>query len=187
VARLALTAFISVLVLACGGGASPTLAPATPAPATPVQSLAANGTPAAGELPTGDQLCSLLTPDDWATAGLTRPGLPQVNSDGPGSAYCSFSAGSGAQGGLEFDAFVDATSADAQATTETATGEAGATQEIALPGVDEAFMDSEATPSVLVARKGRLTLVISVPPSDSSQAQLATLAALVVSRSASVQ
>jgi len=112
---------------------------------------------------------------------------PQVNSDGPGSAYCTFTATSGAQGGLEFDAFVDASESDAQGTFETASGDAGATEEVALPVADQAAMDSSDSPGVLVVRKGNLTFVISVPPSDASQAQLATLAALVLTRATSLE
>jgi hypothetical protein len=145
------------------------------------------GTPAAGVLPSGDQLCALLTAADLTAAGVTGATQPTVTSDGPGSAYCSFTAASGGQGGIEFDAFVDATASDAAATTETAAGDAGAGEEIALPGVDQAFLDSQDTPGVLVARKGRLTIVIGVPPSDTSQAALATLAALVIGRSADFQ
>jgi hypothetical protein len=36
-------------------------------------------------------------------------------------------------------------------------------------------------------RKGKLTFVIALPASDSSQAQIATLAALVLSRTTSLQ
>jgi len=129
----------------------------------------------------------LLTPNDWTAAGLTGAGQPTVNSDGPGSAYCSYTASSGAEGGLELDAFVDANDSDAQATFDTAAGEAGATEEIALPGADQAFMDSQDSPGVLVVRKGNLTFVIGLPPSDNSQAQAATLAALVLSRAANLE
>jgi len=128
-----------------------------------------------------------LTADDWTQAGLSGAGQPTVNSDGAGSAYCSYTATSGAQGGLELDAFVDASESDAKGTCQTAAGDSGASEEVALPTADQAQMDSQDSPSVLVVRKGNLTFVIGLPASDNSQAQAATLAALVLSRATNLE
>jgi hypothetical protein len=172
---------IALLVAACGGGGA-TSAP-TRAPATAVTQPSSNASAGGGGLPTGEQLCALLTANDFATLNLTADDQPTVNSDEPGTAYCSYKGGtSGAQGGLELDAFANASDSDAQATYETASDEAGASSEVALPGADQAAWDSEDQPSVIVVRKGALTFVISVPPSDASATQLSTLASVVLLR-----
>ncbi len=186
-ARNGLVLTIALLAAACGGGGAttaPTRAPVpTSAPQTAVTQPSSNASPAAGGLPTGEQLCSLLTGNDFATVNLTADDQPAVASDEPGTAYCSYKGGtSGAQGGLELDAFVGASDSDAQATYETASEEAGATTDVALPGADEAAWTSDDQPAAIVVRKGGFTFVISVPPSDGSATQLSTLASVVLLR-----
>jgi hypothetical protein len=181
---------IALLVAACGGGGATTLpvgtvVHGTRAPATAVTQPTSNATTAAGGLPTGDQLCTLLTGNDFATVNLTADDQPTVNSDGPGNAYCTYKGGtSGANGGLELDAFVDASDSDAQGTFDTASGDTGASTELALPGADQAVWDSENQPNVIVVRKGAFTFVLSVPPSHGSATQLSTLASVVLQRAA---
>jgi hypothetical protein len=175
---------IALLAAACGGGGA-TSAP-TRVPATAVTQPSTNASPAAGGLPTGEQLCALLTANDFATVNLTADDQPEVNSDAPGNAYCTYKGGvSGGEGGLELDAFVDASDSDAQGTFDTASGDTGASTELALPGADQAVWDSEDQPNVIVVRKGAFTFVIGVPPSDGSATQLSTLASVVLQRAAS--
>ena len=110
---------------------------------------------------------------------------PTINSDGPGSAYCTWTDLSGAQGGLEFDAFVDATPSDAEDTYNTAAALMSAGQPLDLPGADSALINPNinGTHGALLARSGRFTYSISVPASAGSQVQLVTLGGLVLSRS----
>jgi hypothetical protein len=144
-----------------------------------------NASSAAGGLPSGEQLCALLTANDFATVNLTADDQPEFNTDGPGNAYCTYKGGvSGAEGGLELDAFVDASESDARSTFETASGDTGASTELALPGADQAAWDSEDQPNVIVVRNGAFTFVLAVPPSDGSATQLSRLASVVLQRAA---
>jgi hypothetical protein len=135
--------------------------------------------------PSGAELCSLLTANDWAAVQLSQAmAQPTINSDGPGTAYCTWTDLLGAQGGLEFDAFVDDTASTAQDTYNTAAAVISGGQPLDLPGVDSALINPNinGTYGAVLARDGRFTYTISLPASAGSQVQLETLAGLVLAR-----
>jgi hypothetical protein len=135
-------------------------------------------------MPSGNQLCSLLSALDWSQFQLAPTDQPTINSDEPGSAYCTWSSKAGAQGGLEFDAFVSDTAADSEDAFNTAASELPGGQPVDLPGVDAALINPNVngTYGAIVVRDGRLTYTISLPASSGSQVQLESLAGLVLAR-----
>ena len=180
-----------VLAAACSGGSAttprPTVAPlpSVVVPSLAVPSPAASSQPAgSGGLPSATDLCSLLTPIDWSTYQLTATQQPKVSSDEPGSAYCTWSDKSGAQGGLELDVFVSDTAADAEDTYKTVADELPGAQPVDLPGVDAALINPnvDGMYGAILVRNGRLTYTIALPASAGSQVQLESLAGLVLSR-----
>ena len=129
VLRLA-AVLLPLALIACGGKA------ASPTPAlTPVPS----GLLSPGVVPTSDQLCQLLTVDNWNAAGLTGAVAPTIDDDGPGtgSAYCTYSAKSGGTGGLELDVFVDQAVDGAQANFATIAQSLPPSGEPNISGIDE--------------------------------------------------
>jgi len=192
--RVTLLMSALALVGACSGHAStqrPTLAalPSIAVPSVAIRSIAPISVappsqPAgSGGLPSADELCSLLTSVDWSTFQLQAKAQPTVNTDGPGSAYCTWTDASGAQGGLELDAFVDPTPSVAEDTYTTAADVLGG-QPVDLPGVDSALINPNinGTYGAILARAGRFTYSVSLPASAGSQVQLESLAGLVLSR-----
>ncbi len=178
------------LAVACSNAATSTPRPTIPAlPSIPVAvpSIALPSLPArpvgSSDAPSAQQLCGLLTANDWTTFQLPAKAQPTINSDGPGSAYCTWTDLSGAQGGLELDAFVDPTPSIAEDTYTTA-AEIMSGQPVDLPGVDSALINPNinGTYGALLARAGRFTYSVSLPASAGSQVQLESLAALVLSR-----
>jgi hypothetical protein len=131
----------------------------------------------------------LLTAADWSQFGYVTAAQPTINSDGPGSAYCVYAGTSGASGGLELDAFVAETDADAEETFNTIIGEGQPSDEVALPGADQAVIQAapDGDYGAIVVRNGRLTFTISLPTSEETETQLTTLAAAVLSRSSAFQ
>ena len=116
-------------------------------------------------------------------------GQPTSFADGPGSAYCVYAGESGATGGIEFDAFLDDSVTDAEATFETSVDEAGPmadAEPVTLPGADEAVIDTDidGTFSSIVVRAGRFTFVIALPTGDDAELELTTLAGIVLARTA---
>ena len=177
------TLFVVVLFLtaACSsGGAVATVGPGVPS--QPVNSNAPE--PAPGGMPNGEQICGLLTADDWGEFGYVTAATPTVNSDGPGSAYCTYAGQSGATGGLELDAFVDGTAQDAQITFETMTGEGPPMTPVDLAGADAALISTGGDYATIAVRTGRFTFAISLPANDEAELQLKTLASTVISRTA---
>lgn len=181
-------ALVALAALACGGGPVATSPRATtPAsvgvPATPAPVASAPQASPGGALPSGDELCALLGSADWSALNLAAA-QPSVESDGPGTAYCTYSDDSGGSGGLELDAFVDTSVSDAESTFETITGGMPGGTPIPLTGADEVLInpDVDGTFGAIVVRSGRFTYTISLPAGDQSQAQLLALAASVLSR-----
>ena len=180
---LALAAFVA----ACGGGSPASVRPSPASvPSISLPSLAVPSQPAgSGSQPSAAQLCGLLTASDWASVQLTQASSqPTINSDAPGNAYCTYTATSGASGGLELDAFVDNTSSDAEGTYNTILSETPGGQPAVLPGTDAALINPnvDGKYGAIVVRNGRFTYTISLPTSAGAQTQLETLAALVLTR-----
>ena len=181
-AALRLSALVLPLVLAaCGGAplASPSVAP-----------TGGGGLFSPGVIPTAEQLCQLLTPADWAAAGLSFARAPTIDDDGPGtgSAYCTYGSASGATGGLELDVYVGATVDDAAYNYATINESIPTPSVPNLSGVDQAAMNTNMEPGfgLIVARAGKLVVTVSLPTSTSAANQLTSLTALVLSRAAAL-
>jgi hypothetical protein len=199
--RLAALVLLPVLA-ACGGGAGPTTAPgaatsgpgsttsggSTAAPGATTAPLATGGASLATGGPVTDltSLCGLLGPGDFS--GLTIPGAgtATVSTDGPGSAYCTFTAVSAAQGGIEFDVFVGD---DPDGTYNTILGETTGLQPATVAGSDKsaitAGVEGQADkPAAVLVKKGKLVFTIAVPAGLYREAAVNALSLIVLSRSA---
>jgi hypothetical protein len=199
--RHRLAAFVLVPVLAaCGGGAGPTTAPgaATTGPGSTTGAAATTAPggvtagPGGGSLATGGpitdvtKLCGLLGPGDFEQLTITGAGTATVNSDGPGSAYCSFTAVSAAQGGIEFDVFVGD---DPDGTYNTILGETTGLAPSTIAGSDKSAMTAGVEgqvdkPAAVLVQKGKLVFTIAVPAGLYREAALNALSLIVLSRSA---
>jgi hypothetical protein len=162
------------LLVACGGGAAKSPTPAS------------SGLFSPGVVPTMEQLCALLTPDDWTVAGLQDAGPPEMDEDGPGtgSAYCVYNGAPGAIGGLELDVFVALTIGDAQLTYAQILESIPSPGAPNLSGVDEAAIDTNIEPGfgAILVRAGRLVVTITLPTTSATNEQLISLANLVLTR-----
>lgn len=171
--RTAILILSAILLSACGGASTPTptVAPTAGGPASPAD------------------LCALLGTADWAANGYPAAAQPTINSDGPGSAYCTYTGAAGAGGGLELDAFVDATTDDASGTFDTITGEMSGGQPTTLTGADQVLINPAVDGSygAIIVRAGRFTFTISLPTGTQAQTQLTTLATIVLSRASSLR
>ena len=179
---VALAIAVGGLLVACGGGAATTSPPGG----------SATSQPGGGGLPTGapvtdlTKLCDLLGPGDFEAVGIASTGAPTASSDGPGSAYCSYTGAPAANGGVEFDVFVDD---DAAGTFQTILGEIGSVAPAEMPGVDEAAASDGIAgqpdrPASIVVRKGKLVFTIAAPGGPNNSLMLEQLAALVLARGA---
>lgn len=181
-------------VAACGGNNSQqdrTPAPgSTPSP--PAVSTQSNTAPASvsAALPSAQELCDLLTSADWGQLNYVTAAQPDVNSDGPGSAYCTYAGESGGEGGLELDSFVGESVSDAEETFDLiSAGSDGGGQTITLPGADEVFIDPsiDGAFGAIVVRTGRFTYTVSLPAGEQAEAQLLALAGIVLTRSSALR
>lgn len=170
---------LPLALAACGGGAAKS---PTPAP---------SGLFSPGVVPTMEQLCALLTPDDWTAAGLQDAGPPEMDEDGPGtgSAYCVYNGAPGAAGGLELDVFVGLTLGDAQLTYAQILESIPDPSAPNLSGVDEAAINARIEPGfgAILVRAGRLVATITLPTTPAANDQLISLATLVLSRARALQ
>jgi len=199
--RLAAALLVPILA-ACGGGgtaatSNPGGATAAPGGATSAPGGAASapaatsGTGGTGSLATGGpvtdvtRLCDLLGPGDFEQLTITGAGTATVNSDGPGSAYCSFTAVSAAKGGIEFDVFVGD---DPNGTYNTVMGETAGLAPATIAGSDKAALTAGVQgqadkPAAVLVQKGKLVFTIAVPAGLYREAELNALALIVLARS----
>ncbi len=173
---------VAGVLAACGG------------PGATTQPGGSTTQPGGGGLATGapvmdiTKLCDLLGTGDFEAVGISGTGAPTVSSDGPGSAYCAYTGASGANGGVEFDVFVDD---DAAGTYQTILGEIGSVAPSDIPGVDEAagtdgIGGQPDQPAAIVVRKGKLVFTIAAPGGPNNSVMLEQLAALVLARGAAL-
>lgn len=175
---------ILITVAACGGGSNPTATVSRPTIGPTAGATSAPVTSLPGGLPTAAQLCGLLTAADWGTFNYVTAAQPDVASDAPGTATCTYA------NGLFLETYVDETPGAAEETFETILENApfdGAAS-IAIPGADEVQLDNEiaAGDAGIAVRAGRVSFTIGLPAGEAAQTQLTTLAALVLSRVATL-
>ena len=153
---------------------------------------AAGGGPTGAPVAAGGDLCKLLGPGDFADAGVSGAGGPSENNDPPDAYYCVYKGKSSATGGIEFDAFIFDTVADAHESYLDLFGEFDPSDDtaVSVAGADEASLSLPASgssdPALIGVRDGMLVFVIGVgiPPADAAKTgdALKKLAALVVAR-----
>jgi hypothetical protein len=190
--RLAALLLVPVLAACGGGGPAVTTAPggATSAPGGATTPPAATG--ATGGLPTGlpvtdvTKLCDLLAAGDFAGLSIEGAGTVTVNSDEPGSAYCSYTSKSAAQGGIEFDVFVGE---DPDGTYNTIMGETVGLTSTTIAGAERAAMSKGVEgqadkPAAVLVKTGNLVFTIAVPAGLFRDAALNALALIVLARGA---
>ncbi len=144
-----------------------------------------------GVVPTSDQLCKLLTVEDWTAAGLTGAQPPTIDDDGPGtgSAYCTYGGSSGATGGLELDVFVGPTVDEAKTTYATIAQSLPPSDSPTLSGIDDGLINNNIDPGfgAILVRAGKLVLTITLPSSANAGQQLTSLTQTVLSRALSLE
>ena len=181
VLRLA-AVLMPLALIACGGKA------ASPSPLATAQP---SGAFSPGVLPSSDQLCQLLTVEDWSAAGLTGATAPTIDDDGPntGSAYCTYGGQSGATGGLELDVFVDQTLDGAQATFATIAQSLPPSQPPNVSGIDDGLINTNIDPGfgAILVRAGKLVVTITLPTSAQAGDQLTSLTQTVLSRALALE
>ena len=177
---------LAAIVILLSVAACTRSSPAAPATSQPtIRAAAATVAEASGSaLPAANELCRLITPADWSAAGLTGAQNPTIDSHGAGAAYCAYTPAAGAQGGLELDAFVDLAVSNALDTFQAMNSELSGGQIVSVPRADEALIDAnvDGTYGALDVRSGRFSFSIAVPASSRSEAQLMSLASLVLAR-----
>ena len=200
--RLAALMLVSVLAACGGGGTAATTNPggattpsagATQAPgaptAAPATTTGGGGTSAgATGVPVTDltKLCDLLGAGDFSSVAIEGAGTVTVNTDGPGSAYCSYTSASAAQGGIEFDVFVGD---DPDGTYNTIMGETAGLASTTVVGADRAAITAGVAgqadkPAAVLVKKGKLVFTIAVPAGLYREAAVNALALIVLSRGA---
>jgi hypothetical protein len=176
-------AMLAVMALVAGcGGVTATPRPTATATATEAGSTAAPrvGASPLSTLTGAEGLCSLLTSEDLGQFNFVTAASPDVSSDGPGTAICQYASG------IFLEVYVDDTPEAAEETYQTilenAPFEGG--HAVQVLGADEAQVDTEVgdDSAGIAARAGRLSITLSLPPSDTVELQLATLATLVLQR-----
>jgi hypothetical protein len=142
------------------------------------------------------QLASLLGPGDFSAVGVGGAGTPTVNNPEPGSAYIVYAGLSSGTGGIELDVAVG------QDSTEMAGVFAAMAApfldfegkgKASLPMADDAQLrtdnpiDGGGTWAGVAVQKGRLVFVLGIPSSPDAEAQLVSLAKLVLERAAGLE
>ena len=139
----------------------------------------------------GTAMC-VLTPADFQLAGVRGTIKPTVNlDDGGKSAYCTYTAQSGAHGGVELDVFYPAgdSQTDVEQTYKTVMNEDPANyQQLTVAGASEATIALSIPQTgykpfaAIVVRRGDLVFTISLPTGPQTKAQLVRLSEVVLSR-----
>ena len=168
---------VVLLLAACGGGTptpTRTTTPATPRPPTAV--------------PTTDGSAALcfLTPADWQAFNYVTSATPNVVPGQPeGTTICQYASA------LFLEVYTHASDTEADATVQTIVDNIpmDEPQEVTLPGADEALFDADIgeNHAAIAFRAGKAAFVITGLARDSVQAELTTLAGLVLTRSAAIQ
>lgn len=127
-------------------------------------------------------LCGLLTPADFQSAGVPGAKAPTRNGTG-NDAYCVYAGKSSATGGIELDVFIAPDANEAKATYREVSGGGG--KAVALPGADQAELTQDKGPPAYTqvsVRKGKLAFGIGVPTTAKSAEAVTALAKLVLQR-----
>ena len=182
------------LLAGCGGSsgggstASPPSAASQPAAAS-VAAQAAGGGTTGGPVAAGSDLCGLLGPGDFAAAGVPGTGKATENNTDANNVYCVYAGKSAGTGGVEFDAFLAASSADSQSAFDAASApmlDSAGDGKAAFPDADGAKLRTDIPDGYagITIWKGKLVFDIGIPTTAGSKDQLIALAKLVLQRAA---
>lgn len=169
-----------MMIAACGSGGAPTGAPSPSTPPGPMASSLPSD-------PGGSDAAALcvLTGADWQQFNYVTTATPDVISDEPGTAICQYASA------LFLEMYTHANVTDAESTYQTMLENipVDEPQELTLPGADVVTFDPDIDENHagIVVRAGRLDFLITGLARDSVQAELMTLAGLVLSRTAELQ
>jgi hypothetical protein len=129
-----------------------------------------------------EALCNLLAPADWHQFGYVTGAQPDVESDAPGTAICTFA------NGLFLEVYTHAQSSEAAETFDTIVENApfDEPQDLTIPGTEDVIFDADIGDdnAGILVRSGNLVYTISGLARDTAQAELLTLAGLVIQRAA---
>jgi hypothetical protein len=189
IARFFASAASLVALIGCSSHGSS--APPAPPPPPPVAANPETGGPVAA----GGDLCGLLGPGDFSAAGVTGAHPVSSNNTPPTDYYCGYAGQSSFKGGIELDAFVSASPAEAATVFETVTKEldqGAATDRARELGVDQARLSTEAAGepgpvATIAVRQGRFVFSLGFPSSPQGEAQLLSLARTVLGRAAGLR
>jgi hypothetical protein len=179
-------------------GTVPTSAPAsqavtTPAATTTPASTASSApqTPASAlKMPTGQDLCYLLTAADFTAAGVPGAGTLSTNEYDT-DYFCVWAGKSVATGGIEMDAFIDDDPVDRDETFDSvSTGESAEDVTAQVAGAQRANIGTTSSDgpefAEIAVQSGNFIFGIGIPPTGDWHTQLIALANLVVLRAVAV-
>ncbi|MGB5136482.1 MAG: hypothetical protein WBN89_15060 [Prochlorococcaceae cyanobacterium] len=138
----------------------------------------------------GVDLCQLLSPEDFALAGISGANKPVSNSMPSTDFYCLYAGLSSYKGGIELDAFLSQSKPEATQVFMTVTQEhlgRNPLDRARQLGVDQASMKLKAkgysaTFATIAVQSGRLVFVIGFPSNPQAEVQLMSLAEKVLQR-----
>jgi hypothetical protein len=170
---------IIATIVACGGGTpTPTRTETVPSVRPTDAATAAVGG--------GDQALCFLTAADWQQFNYVTGAEPDVVPDQPeGTTICQYASG------LFLEVYSHDSEAEAEDTLQTIADNIplDKPQELTIPGADEVLFDDDTgdNHAAIAFRAGRAAFVIVGLARDSVQAELTTLAGLVLTRSTAIQ
>jgi hypothetical protein len=127
-------------------------------------------------------LCGLLSPADFQSAGVAAAKPPTRNGTG-NDAYCVYAGKSSATGGIELDVFVTPDANEAKAVYAEVRG--APSKAVSIEGADQAEVSQVPGPPAFTAitvRKGKLVFGLGIPATTKSQEQVVALARLALQR-----
>jgi hypothetical protein len=172
---VALVALVAALA-GCGGTPTGSATPTGEPSPQPSGDAEASGPVAIADL------CTLLSPTDFARFGVDGAGEPEATTDGTGSTYCVYAGESGATGGIELDLFPNPDESTAHDTFVTATGETAAGRAATGGGFDESSFAIDDDVALLVVRQGPLVIALAAPNDVNTEQGLVSLAQLALER-----
>ncbi len=132
---------VVLLAAACGGGPAPSRSPSGTTNAT--ATAGGPGSPTApdetGDATSAEALCGLLTAADWQQFGYITGAQPDVASDEPGTAICTFA------NGLFLEVYTHSQPAEAAETFDTIVENAPFDEPVDLPmsGTEDVIFDAD--------------------------------------------
>jgi hypothetical protein len=129
----------------------------------------------------GPDLCALLAPADFQSAGVAGAKPPTRNGTG-NDAYCVYAGKSSATGGIELDVFIAPDANEAKATYAEVRGAPGKAVSLAADQAEVSQVKGPPAFTAISVRKGKLVFGLGIPTTAKSAEQVTALARLVLQR-----